>query len=82
MRRSFLLSLLVLSTPVAHAAAPTAPPYDLPALARGDFNRLAAVAGLPIFWRDDAEAPGTFDPGELATLGDKVDKSCHYCQCK
>lgn len=74
MRRSLLFTLLVLSMPAAHAAAPTAPPYDLPALDRGDFNRLAAVAGLPIFWRDDAEAPGTFEPGELATLGDKVDK--------
>lgn len=75
MRRSLLLALLLFSTQVAHAAPPSAPPYGLPALERGDFNRLAAIAGLPIFWRDDAEAPGTLDPTELATLGaDKVDK--------
>lgn len=76
MRRSILFALFILSSaPIAHAAAPTTPPYGLPALERGDFNRLAAIAGLPIFWRDDAEAPGTLDATEVATLGvDKVDK--------
>jgi len=56
----------------AHAAPPKAPPYDLPALTRADFNRLAAVAGLPIFWRTDDEGRGTFEVSELAVLGAEV----------
>ncbi len=68
-----ITSLLVLSSlsliGTAHAAPPKAPPYDLPALPRHDFNRLAAVAGLPLFWRADTYNPGAFDPNELALLG-------------
>jgi len=53
-----------------HAApAPKAPPYDLPTLARADFNRLAAIAGLPLFWRVDTYNPGVFDTNELALVG-------------
>jgi len=67
-------SLLVLSSlslfGIAHAApAPKGPPYGLPSLERQDFNRLAGLAGLPLFWRADAFNPGVLDANELALLG-------------
>lgn len=69
------LALALGVTAPAAAAEPLVPPYGLPALERGDFNRLAAEAGLPLFWRDDVMLPGTISPDELAVIGDgKKDK--------
>lgn len=65
-----LFSIVAIATP-AVAAPPELQdsPYGLPALARSDFNRLAAVAGLPLFWRTDDKTPSRLDPDELAILG-------------
>ena len=41
----------------------------LPRLSRDDFNRIAAMMDLPLFWSEDKKNPGTLDPGELAVLG-------------
>lgn len=38
------------------------------AIGRVDFNRRAAELFLPLFWRDDANANGSLEPGELAVL--------------
>jgi len=65
---SFVLAASLGGTAAAAAPAPKAPPYDLPALSRADFNRLAAVAGSPLFWRVDSDNPGAFDTNELALL--------------
>lgn len=71
MRRIVTPLVLVLSFAgsAAHAAGPTAPPYGLPRLERTDFNRLAPLAGVPLFWRDDQASPGDLDPTELSVLG-------------
>ncbi|MFO0749556.1 MAG: hypothetical protein U1F43_28380 [Myxococcota bacterium] len=70
MRIVYALCLSLCTATAAQAADPVPPPYGLPALERSDFNRLAAVAGLPLFWRNDTETPGQIDPAELAMLGD------------
>ncbi|GMV41957.1 MAG: hypothetical protein AMXMBFR64_36730 [Myxococcales bacterium] len=64
MRIATLLVLFV-TTP---AAASTL--YGLPALDRADFNRLAAAAGVPLFWKVDAASTGQVDPDELVAIGD------------
>lgn len=69
------LVLALVFTPAAAtaiAAPPKArplPPYDLPALGRADFNRLAVKADVPLFWRADTDNEGVPDPAELATVG-------------
>lgn len=71
----FVLLGLAITVP-ANAAPPPppapskAPPYGLPALGRADFNRLAAKAELPLFWKDDGQNPGVPDANELAVVGD------------
>ncbi|HYQ44788.1 MAG TPA: hypothetical protein VER11_22540 [Polyangiaceae bacterium] len=40
------------------------PGYDR--IPRSDFNRLAVEYNLPLFWRNDANADGALQPGELA----------------
>lgn len=37
-------------------------------IVRADFNRLAARAGLPVYWRADANADGAVDPDEVTGL--------------
>ncbi len=66
--RSYRALLALALAPALAAAAPTpaSPPYDLPALSRADFNRLAVEAGLPLFWVVDSENPGIPDASELA----------------
>lgn len=54
----------------ADAAAKVHPKqFGHPALARDDFNRLAVDAGLPLFWKADANRTGTVEPGELIPVG-------------
>jgi len=60
--------LLVLSVPTLAAAGGTGL-YDLPALPRADFNRLAAQQGLPLFWEQDLGADGRLEPKEFVALG-------------
>jgi hypothetical protein len=54
-------------------ARPTEPPYGLPLLDRYDFNRLAAEANLPVFWREDREGDGKGrpDPAEIVVYDGK-----------
>ena len=40
-----------------------------PALARDDFNRLAALLDQPLFWEQDQKNPGKLDADELVLLG-------------
>lgn len=56
------------SEPSIQAAAP-APAVSLPALARDDFNRLAAAADIPVYWLIDDAEPGTINPSELVVTG-------------
>lgn len=56
--------------PTMRSALNSGPPYGLPALSRADFNRLAVKAELPLFWKVDAENPGTPDANELAVVGE------------
>lgn len=71
--RPILATVLALSlspafqAPAAAEPAPTV--YGLPALARADFNRLAAQAGVPLFWAVDTGVAGVPEPGELVALG-------------
>lgn len=58
---------MTLSATVAADPAPS--PYGLPALSRSDFNRLAARAGVPLFWAFDEGVGGVPEPGELVPLG-------------
>lgn len=70
MRRSWLVVAAVLAASVTGGAAAAADgPYGLPALARDDFNRLAALEGLPLFWVADEDEDGEVSPDELAVLG-------------
>jgi len=39
-----------------------------PKLTRAEFNRLAVLQNLPLYWRDDSNGDGVADPDELATL--------------
>jgi hypothetical protein len=43
--------------------------FDRPALPRGDFNRLAVQANLPLYWVEDSNGDGLVDPNELAVTG-------------
>jgi len=43
--------------------------FNLPALSRADFNRLAVKAHLPLFWVQDRDRDGLLDPAELAVTG-------------
>ncbi len=43
----------------------TTPPAKLDAIARDDFNRVAAELALPIFWSQDANKNKALDPEEL-----------------
>ena len=67
---STLLAAILLAPTVALAADPSPTLYGLPALERADFNRLAATADVPLFWKEDPSDQGQVDPGELITLGD------------
>jgi len=58
---NMILALLLLAAPAAHAA---------PALPRSDFNRLAARAGIPVFWLPVAYDTATLSPADLAPVGD------------
>lgn len=62
-------ALVALAAP-ALAAEPPQTLYGLPALDRADFNRLAAAADLPVFWKEDPTNQGLVDPAELTGLGD------------
>jgi len=42
---------------------------QLPRLSRDDFNRIAALMDLPLFWSRDDQNPSSVDPGELVLLG-------------
>ncbi len=55
-------------------ASISAPPV-LPDLTREDFNRLAALAGLPLYWLVDDGDPGVLNPSELAVTGVEGDLS-------
>lgn len=57
-----LLLLLAAGLPAAALGAP--------ALPRSDFNRLAARAGIPIFWLPVAYDTATLRPEDLAAVGD------------
>ncbi len=54
----------------AEPRAPAAPDLEkLPRLSRDDFNRVAALLDLPLFWNRDAENQKKLDPAELTILG-------------
>ena len=57
-----ILVLILLASALPASAAPTLP--------RSDFNRLAAQAGLPLFWRPVAYDTATLRPEDLAPVGD------------
>jgi hypothetical protein len=42
---------------------------SLPKLSRDNFNRIAALLDLPLFWGQDSENRGVLDPNELVLLG-------------
>ena len=48
----WLTTACLLVTGSAPARAATA--YGVPALSREDFNRLAAAAGVPLYWKPDS----------------------------
>ena len=54
---------------------------QLPKLTRDDFNRIAALMDLPLFWSRDGQNRGSLDPDELCILGVGT-KSEHYIQGK
>lgn len=58
-----LLALLPTALLLAATAA------ALPPLPRADFNRLAAQAGLPLFWKPGGEETGPVKPADLAAVG-------------
>lgn len=69
-----LLTLVLLTAPrgasaKASAAKPHPRQFDMPALSRADFNRLAHHASLPLFWRVDKDGDGKIAAGELAVRG-------------
>ncbi|MCX7959488.1 MAG: hypothetical protein N3B13_10625, partial [Deltaproteobacteria bacterium] len=43
--------------------------YCLPRISQTDFNRLAQMSGIPVFWAEDSKNEGILDPGELVILG-------------
>jgi hypothetical protein len=51
--------------PTKAAPAKTA---GLTGVGRSDFNRVAALLSLPVFWVEDRDKDGALDPDELATL--------------
>ena len=60
--------------PSQQVVPPAGAPADAPALAREDFNRLAVLQNLPLYWRGDTNNPGTLDAAELVVLrGDPVE---------
>jgi hypothetical protein len=61
----FPLSLSAADRP----SEPAAEMYGLPAISLRDFNRLAAQAGVEVFWAADEKNPGVVDADELAILG-------------
>ncbi len=61
------LALLTAVPPVLADSASTL--FGLPALSRDDFNRLAAQAGVPLFWGEDGGKVGVPEPNELVALG-------------
>lgn len=62
--------------PAASSVVPIAPPPVQPpapsapcsGLTRDDFNRLALLANLPLYWSEDRNKNGAVDPDEVATL--------------
>ena len=72
---SVRIPLLLLTTLAVAAcgrdhAADTAKPATpaLNSIGRVDFNRRAAELFLPVFWREDSNANGIVEPGEVAIL--------------
>lgn len=68
-RVTFLLCAIALTALAGcgkREAAPAAPAFN--ALGRIEFNRRAAEEFLPLFWREDINADGILQPGELAVL--------------
>ncbi len=63
---------LALAALLAAAAPAAAAPPAAPTLSRADFNRLAVLEGLPLFWASDTDRPGQLDPAELAPVGANV----------
>lgn len=62
--------------------APAPQPVDLkelPRLSKDDFNRIAALMDLPLFWSRDEENKQALDPGELTILGVGTRRE-HYIQ--
>ena len=60
--------------PTAVPVTPAATATELPALPRNDFNRLAVIAHLPLFWRADDNNKDTVDADELVVLSGSTDK--------
>ena len=50
------------------------PSANTPALSRADFNRLAVMMDLPLFWSQDSNEPGMLNPQELLMLGVGFDR--------
>lgn len=49
--------------------------YGLPRISQTDFNRIAANAGIGLFWFTDDKNEGIIDPDEILTLGtEKIEK--------
>jgi hypothetical protein len=76
MRLAYACVALVVVAPALAAppaavtgAAPAPMQYGLPALARADFNRLAAQADSPLFWVADTNGNGIVDADELGAAG-------------
>jgi hypothetical protein len=55
--------------PAQPEAQPAVDLKELPKLSRDDFNRIAALMDLPLFWSQDLQSPGELEPGELSILG-------------
>ena len=43
--------------------------YGLPPISQVDFNRIAQMSNIPLFWAKDTNNNGTIDPDELVLLG-------------
>jgi hypothetical protein len=50
--------------------------YGLPPISQIDFNRIAQMSNMPLFWEKDANNNGVIDPDELVLLGtdEKIEK--------
>ncbi|MFA5141026.1 MAG: hypothetical protein WC728_17500 [Elusimicrobiota bacterium] len=67
-----MMTALLLIASLVHAQTEL---YDVPALSRADFNRLAAASSVPLYWKSVSSGTEPLDPASIDPVGVNADLS-------